>query len=238
MSNETQPPKNPRFIWPWFVLAAVVLAAALAFLWISAEVRRVRHYQSFDYRPHPAAPAEVSPKSASSPTPAQTTTIAANTSTNATIAEFLESLNGGDVAVGRRIFLNKPEASCARCHRVDGQGGDNGPALDGIGLRATREFILESLVAPNAVITKGYETVILRLKNGTSVAGILRQESETNLILHTPDDGLTTVNKSDVAERSAGLSPMPGNSGIMLSKTEIRDLVAYLASLTNGVPGK
>jgi hypothetical protein len=37
-----EPNGNPRrYRWPWFVLAAVLLAAALAVLWMTFEVRKV-----------------------------------------------------------------------------------------------------------------------------------------------------------------------------------------------------
>jgi hypothetical protein len=37
--NVISPP--PRYKWPWFVLAAVLLFVALAILWMSLEVRKV-----------------------------------------------------------------------------------------------------------------------------------------------------------------------------------------------------
>ena len=51
MSNDFEPAANTRRIWPWFVLAAIVLGAVLAFLWVSAEVRRIKSIERFDYRP-------------------------------------------------------------------------------------------------------------------------------------------------------------------------------------------
>ena len=51
MSDSIEPKSNPRRIWPWLVLAALVLGAVLAFLWVSAEVRRIKNIERFDYRP-------------------------------------------------------------------------------------------------------------------------------------------------------------------------------------------
>jgi len=37
-----EPDENPRrYKWPWFVLAAVVLAVALAIVWVSFAVKKV-----------------------------------------------------------------------------------------------------------------------------------------------------------------------------------------------------
>jgi quinoprotein glucose dehydrogenase len=202
--------QNPKPRWPPFLLGAVVLAIVLAVLWVSAEVRRVRQFQQFDYRP--------------------------TVKTNDPLAGFRAALTGGDAATGRSVFFNKPDASCARCHRVADQGGDNGPALDGIGSRLTREQLLESLIQPNASISKGYESVIVVRTNGIGVAGVLRSETEVQLVIHTPDDGEITVNKAELTRRVAGPSPMPDNFATLVTTNDLRDLVAFLATLTNAPP--
>ena len=51
VSSDLKPTAIPRRIWPWFVLAALVLGAVLAFVWVSAEVRRIKNIERFDYRP-------------------------------------------------------------------------------------------------------------------------------------------------------------------------------------------
>ena len=40
--NANPPPPPPRYRWPWFVLAAFILAVVLAVIWMSFEVRRIR----------------------------------------------------------------------------------------------------------------------------------------------------------------------------------------------------
>ena len=46
MTNDTgnlpDPRTKRRYTWPWFVLAAVLLAIALAVLWMSKEIERAR----------------------------------------------------------------------------------------------------------------------------------------------------------------------------------------------------
>ena len=41
---------------------------------------------------------------------------------DAPLAGFRETLYGGSAAEGRKIFLERPEASCVRCHKVNGEG--------------------------------------------------------------------------------------------------------------------
>jgi hypothetical protein len=41
--NHEQEPGNRRsYVWPWFVLAAVLVGIVLAVLWLSAEIERTR----------------------------------------------------------------------------------------------------------------------------------------------------------------------------------------------------
>ncbi|MEO8428858.1 MAG: PVC-type heme-binding CxxCH protein, partial [Verrucomicrobiota bacterium] len=61
---------------------------------------------------------------------------------------YREALFGGDPAAGRKIFFERAEAACMRCHKVQGEGGDVGPDLTGIGTRQKREYILESILFP------------------------------------------------------------------------------------------
>lgn len=62
----------------------------------------------------------------------------------------------GNVETGKVIFLEHPVAACNRCHKIGGIGGDIGPALDGIGARKSRDYLMQSLTDPNAVIAEGY----------------------------------------------------------------------------------
>jgi quinoprotein glucose dehydrogenase len=147
------------------------------------------------------------------------------------IAGYRESLLGGNARAGREIFLNKIETACLRCHKVRGEGGEVGPDLTGIGAKQTREYLLESIVDPNKQIAKGFETVVLALKDGTSVSGVLKEENAQEIRLITPEAAYITVAKKDVEARETGKSAMPEDAIKHLSKRELRDLVEFLAGL-------
>jgi putative membrane-bound dehydrogenase-like protein len=61
---------------------------------------------------------------------------------------------------GKNIFHNHLAAACIRCHALDGNGGNIGPPMDGIGTRKDRAFLKESLINPSATLAKGYEKLI------------------------------------------------------------------------------
>ncbi len=65
-------------------------------------------------------------------------------------------LHGGDAGRGGAIFKNHPQVQCLRCHKVGGDGGIVGPALDGIGRQRDRAYLLQSILHPNAAYAEGY----------------------------------------------------------------------------------
>src|SRR5690606_1915846 len=82
------------------------------------------------------------------------------------VALFRETLDGGTIQSGRRVFLQHPVAQCARCHTTNGQTGGVGPDLQGVASRPDREQLLESLIDPSARLAPGFGSVTLTLRDG------------------------------------------------------------------------
>jgi quinoprotein glucose dehydrogenase len=146
------------------------------------------------------------------------------------LARWRECLTGGDAKAGRILFHERQEAACARCHKLAGEGGDVGPDLAGLVAKKGREYALESIVLPNRVIAQGFESLLVVMKNGQSFAGLVKGETGEELTLNSPEDGILKLKKSDIAKRTAALSPMPESLIEVLTKREIRDLVEFLAT--------
>ncbi len=147
------------------------------------------------------------------------------------LASFRVALEGGDKERGRRIFESQATLPCIRCHRAGAEGGDAGPNLAGIGAKQSREYLLESIVKPNAKIAPGYDTVVVTLKSGRVVAGIVAQETADTLSLRDTENKVAAVAKSEIAKREGAPSSMPEVYATLLTKQQIRDVVEYLASL-------
>ena len=143
---------------------------------------------------------------------------------------FAECLYGGDPAAGKKIFFERAEVFCSRCHQMNGEGGEAGPKLTGVGGRNPREYLLESIIFPNNKIATGWENVVVTMKDGRSYAGKVTKESETQLFLNSPEDGDLTLTKSNIKNRTRALSAMPDEFRQILTKQELRDLVEFLAS--------
>jgi quinoprotein glucose dehydrogenase len=148
------------------------------------------------------------------------------------LAPFRVALQGGSRLRGERLFNNQPAMACVRCHRVGNEsGGEAGPNLAGIGSRQPREYLLESVVKPNAKIAPGFDTVVVTLKSGGVAAGTVASETADVLSLRDTENKLHEVKKSDIAKREGAPSSMPEIFGALLTKSELRDVIEYLASL-------
>jgi quinoprotein glucose dehydrogenase len=147
------------------------------------------------------------------------------------LAEWRVCLEGGDVEAGRRVFFDNEQTRCTRCHTAEGRGGNAGPLLDGIGSRQNREYLLESLIDPSAKIAQGFATTLLELHNGDLVAGVLTREQDGIVELVDVQGETHKVPADRIKSRSASpQSAMPPMGG-PLSKRQVRDVVAFLASL-------
>jgi quinoprotein glucose dehydrogenase len=147
------------------------------------------------------------------------------------LAAYRETLVGGDAERGRNLFLYKSEVTCLKCHKLGDEGGEGGPDLTEIGKKQSREYLLESIVDPNRQIAMGYQTVVVELKNGLTHVGVLKGEDARELRLMTAEGKMIAVPKDQIDERREGKSAMPEDIIKYLSKSELRDLVEFLAGL-------
>jgi len=142
-----------------------------------------------------------------------------------------ELLEGGDTTRGRDLVTNHLGANCIACHTVEAKEGSQvGPNLKTIGSQKDRKYLLESLLNPLAQVAPGYGLITLTLKDGKNISAVLDQEDAKQIRLKLPDGKLQTVPVTQIASRTPPISVMPPMLGI-LTKSEIRDVVAYLASL-------
>lgn len=155
------------------------------------------------------------------------------------LAPFLVCLEGGNARNAQRIVYGNPVVQCIRCHRVgEGGGGDAGPMLAGIGARQSRHYLLEALIKPSATIAPGFEIVSVTKTDGESVVGTLVGRDDTGVRLKTSEQDALLIPAAQVKSVESAPSGMPEIVAFVLSKSEIRDLVAYLANLTEPVKAR
>lgn len=145
------------------------------------------------------------------------------------LADYRQCLVGGDEERGRKIFRERGDLACSRCHILEPELTSVGPNLSQIGAAKPRDYLLEAVVDPNKAIATGFEMTVLVTDDGLTVSGIVKAENDDTVQLAKPDGTIATIDKKMIEERLPGLSAMPTDLGKTLSKRDLRDLVEFLA---------
>lgn len=158
---------------------------------------------------------------------------------------YLIALRGGNAEKGRSVFYEKTELQCLRCHKIESTDDtglmDAGPNLAGIGGRKSREYILQSIIAPNAAFADGYEQAFVTMNDGRLLMGRVLERSAEHLVLQVAgavdefsDEPAPptreTIRLSQVRSIEKGVSGMPEGLVTLMSLHELRDLVEFLAT--------
>ena len=134
----------------------------------------------------------------------------------------------GDAAAGERFFFGN--GNCSRCHTVKGRGGNLGPDLSNVGRQRRLSHITEALRKPGASAAPGFQVVSVRLRDGSTLRGLAKNESNYDLQLQTLDGRLRLLERDEIADETRDPAPlMPPAKG---TEEELRDLLAYLSRLT------
>lgn len=134
----------------------------------------------------------------------------------------------GNIAEGKKVF----STFCASCHKVGNEGAAFGPALSQIGSKLPKEGLYMAILHPDQGISFGYEGYVFELKDGSSAAGIISSETETEVELVLPGGIKNRYPKSAIASRTQMKnSMMPSGLQGAMSKKELVSLVEYLSAL-------
>jgi putative heme-binding domain-containing protein len=153
------------------------------------------------------------------------------------LEEYRGLLASGDAEKGRFLFHSNREIRCNACHTVGNLGGGFvGPDLTEVGKRASRDYLLESLIEPSAKIVKGFETLVIVTDDGKIFSGTFVADDGRTLVVAPAAGGKVEIAVDKIAERIASpVSSMPP-MGKTFTPQQIADLVAYLESLKAAPP--
>ena len=144
------------------------------------------------------------------------------------VAELLK--RSGNAEQGGGLFAGI--GSCAKCHVVQGEGKMVGPDLTGIGAKLSREALYESILAPSAAISHGYEAWTALTHDGRSLSGLLVSRSPEQVVIRGSDGLDTTLETAELEELvRQPVSLMPADLASTLSAGELTDIVAWLETL-------
>ncbi|MEZ6115506.1 MAG: c-type cytochrome [Pirellulaceae bacterium] len=137
----------------------------------------------------------------------------------------------GNADAGRRVFFRRNAGQCFVCHQADGVGAMIGPELTSIHRRATKEFLIQSILAPNTEVAPMYQTVILATRDGKQFSGLPWEgpgETETESLVGT-DGKVLQIPVAEIESRHYQTSSiMPAGFANILSAAELADVVAFL----------
>ena len=135
------------------------------------------------------------------------------------------------------LVYRRSDLACTTCHAIGGAGGRVGPDMTSIGASAQPDYLVESLLMPNAKIKEGYHGVVVETKDGQTVSGTVVRESGNELVLRGTANQEIVIATSNIESRNqASASLMPAGLLDPLDETEQLDLVAFLSQL--GKPGE
>lgn len=135
-----------------------------------------------------------------------------------------------NIIAGEQIFNGS--AACASCHSYHEQGGNVGPALDGLSARLDYAALIQSLSNPSATIASGFEAKEVELEDGTIIRGRYRNDTELAVQIQSEDGSrwVTYFKQRVKAVTDSSESLMPDNYA-KLSAQEQQQLFAFLKSL-------
>ncbi len=143
----------------------------------------------------------------------------------------------GDAFRGELIYRRKTLA-CGNCHGIGPVGPVIGPNLVAVGAAAKTEYLVQSLLEPNAAIAEHYENMMFVLEDGSVRSGVITYKSEREVVIRdTAQKGLeVTIPATDILQQKGLPSLMPaGLADQLASRQEFLDLVKFLSML--GRPG-
>ncbi|HEY4260792.1 MAG TPA: c-type cytochrome, partial [Schlesneria sp.] len=143
--------------------------------------------------------------------------------------DWAQAIKQGDVTRGKKLFAAE-SLGCAKCHAATAtQAGGGGPSLADAGKRFTVPYLVESVLAPNKVISPVFKSSVITTSDGKVITGLVVSETSDKLEVLQPDTKRISLNKNDVEERKLGdTSAMP--HGIVKTPDELRDVLVYLLS--------
>lgn len=134
----------------------------------------------------------------------------------------------GDAIRGRAVFAR----TCQQCHVLFDVGGTVGPDITG-SARADLNYILETVVDPNAVIPNDYRGTTVTTKDDRVITGVVKKDDAGGITLATANETLALPRDDIESVQVSQISMMPEGLLAPLSDQEVRDLIYYL-----GRPGQ
>ena len=135
----------------------------------------------------------------------------------------------GDSVMGEKIYIRQ---GCIACHAVDQKAVQKGPYLGSAGSKFTKDYLVQSILDPNAVVAQGFQTELITMKDKTAHLGFVTREEGGVIDIRNIAGIVTQIKEDMIAKRDhQPQSMMPAGLAKTLTVTEFSDLISYLVSM-------
>ncbi|HSI64285.1 MAG TPA: ThuA domain-containing protein, partial [Candidatus Saccharimonadia bacterium] len=132
----------------------------------------------------------------------------------------------GNWMEGRRLFFG--QAACFTCHTLRGEGLAFGPDLTNL-IHRDRGSVLQDILHPSATINPDQFGSVVKMKDGTSLAGIVRSGAGKSVAIGLPGGVQMEMAQAKVASiEPMKISLMPEDFSKRLSAEQQEDLLTFL----------
>jgi len=143
----------------------------------------------------------------------------------------------GDIANGRIVF--NTTGTCNKCHIVNGIGREVGPNISEIGKKLSKQAMFESILYPSAGISHNFEQWSITTVDGQVFVGLLVSSTDTETQIKDINGLVKTFKAAEIEDKvKQSISLMPADLQKVMSVKELTDVVEYLTTLKEVVPGE
>jgi putative heme-binding domain-containing protein len=144
------------------------------------------------------------------------------------LAQFQDVLEmPSDPVQGKAVFADK----CATCHQLEGVGQSVGMNLDNLTNRSPQALLI-AIIDPNQAVGDRFLDYRVLLTNGRQRSGMIARESSNSIVLVDQEGQEAEILRSQIDEMlTAGKSLMPEGLERDLSRQQLADVIAYVASI-------
>lgn len=147
------------------------------------------------------------------------------------MAKMVEEMQkAGNAARGESVF-RRENLNCFKCHAIGPAGGSVGTNIISLGATAQPDYIIESILDPNAKIKEGYHTMVVATDDGKILSGIKARETDSELFLKDAEGRELVIAKNSIEQQKQGASLMPVGLTSNITHQELLDLSAFLYAL-------
>lgn len=145
-----------------------------------------------------------------------------------------EVMSKGNPVRGEAIF-RRADLGCFKCHSLNKAGGNVGPELTALGGSSPVDYVVTSVLDPNAAIKEQYVTRTITTTEGQIFTGIVVSRDPHKITLRDATGKMISIAAADIDEEQEGKSLMPEGLTKFLTRQELLDLCRFLSEL--GRPG-